>query len=152
MKKALLIFAAMLSIVALSSVSHGKTAIVPLTEYLANQDMGDPQVLLYLSARCAAINSVAVYKSKDSPNLKELHDTATLAVDEWAQRAIMVRGVLQSGDSAAENQENIVKLIGLIVKKFGDVMDNGYAATGMYFTEWMMDDVSTCSAYQQALR
>ena len=51
-------------------------AMIPLDEYIQNEDDSDPNVLLYLTARCAAINFIISENATEDE--KELYERGSL--------------------------------------------------------------------------
>ena len=65
--------------------------------------------------------------------------------------AVSVRQTIQPNDSPEENQRIAVESISSIANEYVKIMNENYPKTGSYFTDWMIEDLSTCSAlYNQA--
>ena len=122
---------------------YAESQMVPLNKYMEDQNMSDPNVLFYVSARCGAIN----FNMADlSENRKELYERGSTAGQHYTQMAISVRKVIQPNDSPEENKRLSINSISSIANEYVKVMNDNYAKTGTYFTDWMLEDLSICSA------
>ena len=138
----------LLLIIFLSTPLFAEVKMTPLNEYMKEQNMSEPNVLFYVSARCGAIN----FNMADlSENRKELYERGSKVGETFSQMAVAVRQTIQPNDSSEENQRIAVESITAIANEYVSIMNENYAKTGTYFTDWMIDDLSTCSAlYNQA--
>ena len=138
----------LLLITFLATPLFAEVKMTPLNEYMKEQNMSDPNVLFYVSARCGAIN----FNMADlSENRKDLYERGSKVGEIFSQMAVAVRQTIQPNDSSEENQRIAVESISAIANEFVSIMNENYAKTGTYFTDWMIDDLSTCSAfYNQA--
>ena len=138
----------LLLITFLATPLFAEVKMIPLNEYMKDQNMSDPNVLFYVSARCGAIN----FNMADlSENRKELYERGSKVGETFSQMAVAVRQTIQPNDSSEENQRIAVESISAIANEYVSIMNENYAKTGTYFTDWMIDDLSTCSAlYNQS--
>ena len=138
----------LLLIIFLSTPLFAEVKMTPLNEYMKGQNMSDINVLFYVSARCGAINFVVADLSE---NRKDLYERGSTVGETFSQMAIAVRQTIQPNDSSEENQRIAVESISAIANEYVSIMNENYAKTGTYFTDWMIDDLSTCSAlYNQS--
>lgn len=137
MKKILLL------ILFLSTSLFAEVKMIPLNEYVDNENIEDPKVLLYVFSRCSAINFNLADLSGD---MKELLDRGLLVGETYSQMAETLRQTIRSEDSSADNKRITDNTINSIFNEYVEVVNKNYAKTGMYFTDWMRDDLSTCSA------
>ncbi len=138
----------LLLIIFLSTPLFAEVKMIPLNEYMKEQNMSEPNVLFYVSARCGAINFNMAHFSE---NIKDLYERGSKVGETFSQMAIAVIQTIQPNDSAEENQRIAVESISAIANEYLSIMNENYAKTGTYFTDWMIDDLSTCSAfYSQA--
>ena len=138
----------LLLITFLTTPLFAEVKMIPLNEYMKDQNMSDPNILFYVSARCGAIN----FNMADlSENRKELYERGSKVGETFSQMAVAVRQTIQPNDSPEENQRIAVESISSIANEYVKIMNENYPKTGSYFTDWMIDDLSTCSAlYNQA--
>ena len=143
--KITLTFGLLFSTIVFSLATYAEEKMTPLSEYVTNQNMEDPNVLFYASTRCAAINFRVAYQSQNDHKQKELYERSSLVGETFSQMAILVRQAIQPEDTPAENKKAGVNVISLITEEYGKIMDDNYVKTGEYFTDWMIEDLSTCS-------
>ena len=138
----------LLLIIFLATPLFAEVKMTPLNEYMKEQNMSDPNVLFYVSARCGAIN----FNMADlSENRKDLYERGSKVGETFSQMAVAVRQTIQPNDSSEENQRIAVESISAIANEYVSIMNENYPKTGTYFTDWMIDDLSTCSAlYNQS--
>ena len=138
----------LLLIIFLATPLFAEVKMTPLNEYMKEQNMSDPNVLFYVSARCGAIN----FNMADlSENRKDLYERGSKVGETFSQMAVAVRQTIQPNDSSEENQRITVESISAIANEYVSIMNENYPKTGTYFTDWMIDDLSTCSTlYNQS--
>jgi hypothetical protein len=139
MKKLILISALLL----FGSNSWADVSMIPLNDYLKQQKMGDPNVAFYTFTRCSAINLKMADRSGNNP---ERLERAEKVSDHFFIGAIEVRQLITPDDSDAEHLDNVISTVSGIANAYVEVMNVHYPKTGIYFTDWMIDDLSTCSA------
>jgi hypothetical protein len=132
----------LLSLVFSTSI-FAEVRMIPLNKYRKQQNSNDPSVLFYVFARCGAINFNVADVSK---NRKEIYERTTLVSETFSQMAVEIRQKLQPYDSSEVNQRKAVRSISTIANEYVEIMNDHYTKTGSYFTDWMMDDLSLCSA------
>ena len=138
----------LLLIIFLSTPLFAEVKMTPLKEYLENSNQADPKVLLYVLSRCSAINFNLADITDDA---KELQDRGLLVGQTFSQLAETLRQTIRKEDSSADNKRNNDNTINLFFSEYVKIMNENYARTGIYFTDWMRDDLSTCSAlYEQS--
>ena len=126
-----------------SGFGFTESKMIPLSKYMEDMDMSDPAVLFYVSARCGAIN----FNMADlSENRKELYGRGTKAGETFTEMAIMTRQVINPDDTPQENQKISIDTVSNIANEYVKVMNENYSKSGMYFTDWMVEDLSTCSS------
>ena len=139
----------LLLIVFLSTPLFAEVKMTPLNEYLEIQNQEDPKVLLYVISRCSAINFNLADLSDDN---KELQDRGLLVGHTFSEMAETLRQTIRKEDSSAKNKRTTDNTISLIFNEYVEILNKNYAKTGMYFTDWMIDDLSTCSSlYEQSM-
>lgn len=139
----------LLLIVFLSTPLFAEVKMTPLNEYLEIQNQEDPKVLLYVISRCSAINFNLADLSDDN---KELQDRGLLVGQTFSELAETLRQTIRKEDSSAKNKRTTNNTISLIFNEYVEILNKNYAKTGMYFTDWMIDDLSTCSSlYEQSI-
>ena len=130
-------------IIFLATPLFAEVKMTPLNEYMKEQNMSDPNVLFFVSARCGAIN----FNMADlSENRKDLYERASKVGETFSQMAVAARQTIQPNHSSDENQRIAVESISAIANEYVKIMNENYSKTGAYFTDWMIDDLSTCSA------
>ena len=138
----------LLLIIFLSTPLFAEVKMTPLNEYLENSNQADPKTLLYVLSRCSAINFNLADITDDA---KELQDRGLLDGQKYSQLAETLRQTIRKEDSSADNKRNNDNTINLFFNEYVKIMNVNYAKTGIYFTDWMRDDLSTCSAlYEQS--
>ncbi|MAD48472.1 MAG: hypothetical protein CMQ53_03855 [Gammaproteobacteria bacterium] len=139
----------LLLIIFLSTPLFAEVKMTPLNEYLENSNQADPKTLLYVLSRCSAINFNLADITDDA---KELQDRGLLDGQKYSQLAETLRQTIRKEDSSADNKRNNDNTINLFFNEYVKIMNVNYAKTGIYFTDWMRDDLSTCSAlYEQSV-
>ena len=132
----------LLALVLLSPLAFAeKSEMIPLNEYLKDQNISHPNVLFYVSARCSAINHKMSYLTQ---NEKEFSDRSLKAAEFFTQLAAAVRQNISPNITLAENRKKTVETITIISDEYVKVGNDKYAKTGAYFTDWMMDDYELC--------
>ena len=131
-----------------SGFGFTESQMVPLSKYMEVNNMDEPAVLFYVSARCGAIN----YNMADlSENRKELYERGILAGDTFTEMTVMFRQVMNQKDTPQKNRKNSIDTVTNIANAYVEVMNENYTKTGTHFTDWMIEDLSTCSSiYNQA--
>jgi hypothetical protein len=147
-----LTFGLLFSTIVFSLATYAEEKMIPLSEYVKSQNMEDPNVLFYTSTRCAAINFRVAYQSQNDDKQKELYERSSLTGETFSQMAILVRQTTQSEDTPLENKKAAVNVISLITEEYGNIMNDNYVKTGEYFTDWMIEDLSTCSRLYELAR
>ena len=138
----------LLLIIFLSTPLFAEVKMTPLNEYLENSNQADPKTLLYVLSRCSAINFNLADITDDA---KELQDRGLLDGQKYSQLAETLRQTIRKEDSSADNKRNNDNTINLFFSEYVKIMNVNYAKTGIYFTDWMRDDLSTCSVlYEQS--
>tara|TARA_B100001093_G_scaffold511089_1_gene578250 strand:+ start:553 stop:987 length:435 start_codon:yes stop_codon:yes gene_type:complete len=138
----------LLLIIFLSTPLFAEVKMTPLNEYLENSNQADPKTLLYVLSRCSAINFNLADITDDA---KELQDIGLLDGQKYSQLAETLRQTIRKEDSSADNKRNNDNTINLFFSEYVKIMNENYAKTGIYFTDWMRDDLSTCSVlYEQS--
>lgn len=139
----------LLLIIFLSTPLFAEVKMTPLNEYLENSNQADPKTLLYVLSRCSAINFNLADITDDA---KELQDRGLLDGEKYSQLAETLRQTIRKEDSSADNKRNNDNTINLFFSEYVKIMNVNYAKTGIYFTDWMRDDLSTCSVlYEQSV-
>lgn len=125
------------------STSWAQDSMTPLSEYLEQQQnhFDDPNVLLYITTRCSAIYFVMGDLSGDNSELMESAKNASML---YLTKATLTRKMI-TNDSDQQNLQNIMETIKAVADAYIDVINPNYVKTGMYFTDWMLDDLSNCS-------
>lgn len=145
MKKLILISSLLFSV-----NGWAEESMISLNDYLQQQKqhMGDRNVAFYIFARCSAINLNMTDLSGNNPELLERGERAS---DHFTKSAIEVRQLITPDDSNAEHIKNVIGTISGIANAYVEVMNVHYPKTGIYFTDWMIEDLSLCSAmYEMA--
>ena len=91
----------LLLIIFLSTPLFAEVKMTPLNEYMKEQNMSEPNVLFYVSARCGAIN---LNMADLSENRKDLYERGSKVGEIFSQMAVAVRQTIQPNDSSEENQ------------------------------------------------
>jgi len=144
----------LLLIIFLSTPLFAEVKMTPLNEYLEIENQADPKVLLYVISRCSAINFNLADISDD---VKELQDRGLLRGEKLSQMAETLRKIIRkelpsADNKIADNKRINENAINLIFNEYVKIMNENYAKTGIYFTDWMRDDLSTCSVlYEQSI-
>ena len=139
----------LLLIIFLSTPLFAEVKMTPLNEYLEIENQADPKVLLYVISRCSAINFNLADLSDDR---KELQNRGLLVGQTFSKLAETLRQTIRKEDSPTDNKRTTDNTINLIFNEYVKIMNENYAKTGMYFTDMMIDDLSTCSAlYEQSV-
>ena len=120
-------------------------SMISLNDYLEQQKQhyDDPNVSFYISIRCSAINLNMVDLSGNNPELMERGQKAS---DHFTATAVQTRKRISPNDSDEEHIKNVIATISGAANAYVEVMNVNYPKTGIYFTEWMIEDLSTCSA------
>lgn len=139
----------LLLITFLTTSLFAEVKMVPLNDYMKDNSMNDPNSLFYVSARCGAIN----FNMADlSENKEELYERGSKVGEAFSQMAVAVRQRIQPNDTPEENQRIAVESISAIANEYVEIMNENYPKTGRHFTNWMIEDLSTCSAiYNEAV-
>lgn len=150
----------LLLIIFLSTPLFAEVKMTPLKEYLKTP-ISDPNSLLYVISRCSAINfnlaGISDNTADISDNTKELQDEGLLRGEKLSQMARTLRKIIRkelpSADNKIANNKRINEnAINLIFNEYEKIMNENYAKTGMYLTDMMIDDLSTCSVlYEQSI-
>ena len=140
--KRLLILSALLLF---SFNSWADDSMIPLSDYLEQNDkyMGDPNVAFYFNTRCGAINLNMVDRSADIP---ELIERVEMLADHFLRSSIQIRQLITPDDSDAEHLSYTIATVSAIANAYVEVMNVNYPKTGMYFTDWMLEDLSLCAS------
>ena len=139
MKKILLI-----SLLLFSFNGWADVSMIPLNDYLKQQKMGDPNVAFYTFTRCSAINLNMADLSGNRPELLERGERAS---DFFNKSAIQIRQLITPDDSNVEHIDNVIATVSGIANAYVEVMNVNYTKTGIYFTDWMLEDLSLCSSF-----
>ena len=125
--------------------SSASDLMIPLSDYLEQNDeyMGDPNVAFYTFTRCSAIN---LNMADLSGNRQELLERGERASDFFNKSAIQIRQLITPDDSNAEHIDNVIATVSGIANAYVEVMNVNYTKTGIYFTDWMLEDLSLCSS------
>ena len=145
MKKLILISALLFSV-----NGWAEESMISLNDYLEQQKQhyDDPNVSFYISIRCSAINLNMVDLSGNNPELMERGQKAS---DHFTATAVQTRKRISPNDSDEEHIKNVIATVSGAANAYVEVMNVNYPKTGIYFTEWMIEDLSTCSAlYEMA--
>ncbi len=141
--KKLILLSAISALLLFGSNGWADVSMIPLNDYLKQQKMGDPNVAFYTFTRCSAINLNMADLSGNNPELLERGERAS---DYFTKSAVEVRQLITPDDSDAEHIKNVIATISGIANAYVEVMNVHYLKTGIYFTDWMIEDLSTCSA------
>lgn len=120
-------------------------SMISLSDYLEQneQQMDDLNVAFYFNTRCSAINLNMVDLSANRPELVERGERAS---DFFNKSAILIRQIITPDDSNTEHIDNVIATVSGIANAYVEVMNVNYPKTGIYFTDWMLEDLSLCSA------
>ena len=120
-------------------------SMISLNDYLEQQKQhyDDPNVSFYISIRCSAINLNMVDLSGNNPELMERGQKAS---DHFTATAVQTRKRISPNDSDEEHIKNVIATVSGAANAYVEVMNVNYPKTGIYFTEWMIEDLSLCSA------
>ena len=124
-------------------------AMVPLDEYIQNEDNSDPNVLLYLTARCAAINFIISENATEDE--KELYERGSLLGEAFILKALDIRKIVKPKDSSEENLKVLVEITSDISSSYVDTMNEFYTNEGKSLTGWIIDDISYCSGFYESV-
>ena len=140
MKQLILISALLFSVNGWAEVS-----MISLDDYLEQQKQhyDGPNVSFYISIRCSAINLNMVDLSGNNPELMERGQKAS---DHFTATAVQTRKRISPNDSDEEHIKNVIATVSGAANAYVEVMNVNYPKTGIYFTEWMIEDLSLCSA------
>ena len=141
MKKLILISALLFSF-------NGWTAdsMISLSDYLEQNEqyMDDLNVGFYFNTRCSAINLNMVDLSANKP---ELVERGQMVSDYFTRNAIKIRQSITPEDTDTEHLNNVIASVSGMANAYVEVMNINYPKTGMYFTDWMLEDLSLCSSF-----
>ena len=126
--------------------SSASDLMIPLSDYLEQNDeyMGDPNVAFYFNTRCSAINVVMLERSANFP---ELQEQGTILGQHFLRSSVQIRQLITPNESDAEHQSNTFATVSAISDAYVEVMNVNYPKTGIYFTDWMLEDLSLCSSF-----
>tara|TARA_B100001059_G_C17773505_1_gene549880 strand:+ start:933 stop:1370 length:438 start_codon:yes stop_codon:yes gene_type:complete len=132
----------------LATPLFAQVKMVPLNEYIGNENNSDPNVLIYLTARCAAINFIIAEDATD--NNKELYERGSLLGEAFILKALEVRKTVRPDDPPEENLRVLVELTSAISSEYVDSMNEFYTKEGKSFTGWIIEDISYCSGFYES--
>ena len=125
--------------------------MIPLDDYMESKNVADPNVIFYVSARCSAIN-LNMADLTENRKEKDLYRKGLEAGEAFGRLAAETRQIIIPNDSPEENLRITLETIGTIANEYVKIMNENYPKTGVYFTDWMMDDYTSCSyLYNQGI-
>ncbi len=126
--------------------SWADDSMIPLSDYLEKNDeyMSDLNVGFYVMTRCSAINLNMVDLSANKP---ELVERGQMVSDYFTRNAIKIRQSITTEDTDTEHLNNVIASVSGMANAYVEVMNINYPKTGMYFTDWMLEDLSLCSSF-----
>ncbi len=121
-------------------------SMISLSDYLEQNEqyMDDLNVGFYFNTRCSAINLNMVDLSANKP---ELVERGQMVSDYFTRNAIKIRQSITPEDTDTEHLNDVIASVSGMANAYVEVMNINYPKTGMYFTDWMLEDLSLCSSY-----
>ena len=121
-------------------------SMISLSDYLEQNEqyMDDLNVAFYFNTRCSAINLNMVDLSANRP---ELVERGQMVSDYFTRNAIKIRQSITPEDTETEHLNNVIASVSGMANAYVEVMNINYPKTGMYFTDWMLEDLSLCSSF-----
>ena len=121
-------------------------SMISLSDYLEQNEqyMDDLNVAFYFNTRCSAINLNMVDLSANRP---ELVERGQMVSDYFTRNAIKIRQSITPEDTDTEHLNNVIASVSGMANAYVEVMNINYPKTGMYFTDWMLEDLSLCSSF-----
>ena len=121
-------------------------SMISLSDYLEQNEqyMDDLNVGFYFNTRCSAINLNMVDLSANKP---ELVERGQMVSDYFTRNAIKIRQSITPEDTDTEHLNNVIASVSGMANAYVEVMNINYPKTGMYFTDWMLEDLSLCSSF-----
>lgn len=136
-------------IIFLATPLFAQKVMVPLEEYIQNENDSDPSVLLYLTARCAAINFIISENATEDE--KELNERGSLLGEAFILKALDIKKITQPDNSSEDNLKELVELTSDISSSYVETMNEFYTNEGKSFTGWIIDDISYCSGFYESV-
>ena len=82
-----------------------------------------------------------------SANKPELVERGQMASDYFTRNAIKIRQSITPKDTNTEHLNNVIATVSGMANAYVEIMNVNYPKTGMYFTDWMLEDLSLCSSF-----
>ena len=120
--------------------------MLPLTEYMVNNDMSDPVVLEYVAKRCSAYNLVHLRWSREG---EPLHTLAEKHYQMWYVLAVTAR---ESKYPEENGMNNITKSIANMMEKVDQIMIQNHDLTGSAISgSFLENDRALCGKMMSAI-
>ena len=120
--------------------------MLPLTEYMVNNDMNDPVALEYVAKRCSAYNLVMLRWSREG---EPLYTLAEKNYQMWYVLAVTAR---KSKYPEENGMNNITKSVANMMEKVDQIMIQNQDLTGStIFGSFLEYDMALCGEMLQAM-
>ena len=128
-------------ILVLISSSVFSQTMIPLNKYI-NQNKFEKNEMFYIFSRCSAVG----YKMMDlSKNNQQLYDRGKRIHDNFYYFGSEIRKTILPKETDNQHLEKTAITIGEMIDAYTEVSNANYIKTGMYFTDWMIEDLEVCS-------
>ena len=125
----------------LFSSSVFSQTMIPLNKYI-NQNKFEKNEMFYIFSRCSAVG----YKMMDlSKNNQQLYDRGKKIHDNFYYFGSEIRKTILPKETDNQHLEKTAITIGEMIDAYTEVSNANYIKTGMYFTDWMIEDLEVCS-------
>ena len=115
--------------------------MIPLSKYLKQTNVGKNEAF-YIYTRCSAIG----YKMMDlSKNNQQLQDRGKKIHNESYHLGSEIRKMILPKETEKQHLTITATTIGSMIDVYTEVSNANYIKTGMYFTDWMIEDLEICS-------
>ena len=131
----------LITILFLFSSSVFAQDMIPLRKYI-NQNNFEKNEMFYIFSRCSAVG----YKMMDlSKNNQQLYDRGKRIHDNFYYFGSEIRKTILPKETDNQHLEKTAITIGEMIDAYTEVSNANYIKTGMYFTDWMIEDLEVCS-------
>ena len=128
------------------SASSFSKEMLPLTEYMVNNDMNDPVALEYVAKRCSAYNLVMSRWSREG---EPLYTLAEKNYQMWYVLAVTAR---KSKYPEENGMNNITKSVANMMEKVDQIMIQNQDLTGStIFGSFLEYDMALCGEMLRAM-
>ena len=127
-------------LVLLTSSLNAQT-MIPLSKYL-DENSFEKNEMFYVFTRCSAVGYKLMDLNKDRP---ELNETGKTIYQTYFYFGTEIRKTIMPDDDDDQQMEITGMTVGSMVDAYTEVSNDHYIKTGLYFSDWMLEDLKVCS-------